>query len=285
MNQEDALKFILNWLRAGGRSEYPNYGYDMYVPNVLREYVRSSGECPDTPEGHKHLKAASPVFFDAAWELCRRGIIRPGVQMIGAQSTDEGSAGSGFSVTPFGRQWLSEATEDNWVPTEPGRFAEMLEPFRDRFGPGFYSRAQEAIRCYGAHAYLACCAMCGAAAESVLLATAIAKTGDEEKVLKAYATAKGRLNVESMVLGQAREELKREFRGLTGLLKYWRDDAAHGSPSTIAENEAYTSLAMLLRYASFAHQNWAELTSVSAQLGFAADHPSQRFGADAEAQR
>ena len=261
MYQEDALKFILEWLRSGRPSEYSNYGYDMYIDNVLREFIRSRGLDLNTPEGHKEMTVVSPVFLGAAWELCRRGIIRPGIRVIGAQSTHE--EGRGYSVTPFGEQWLSEATEDNWVPTEPGRFAEMLKPFRTRFGPGFYSRAQESVRCYGAHAYLACCAMCGAAAESVLLATAIAKTGDEKVVLKAYAAAKGRLTVETMILGQAREDLRREFRGLTGLLKYWRDHATHGTPPSIAENEAYTSLAMLLRYASFVHQNWSELVGSS----------------------
>ena len=135
------------------------------------------------------------------------------------------------------------------VPTEPGRFAEILEEFRDKFGPGFYERAQEAIRCYGAHAYLACCAMCGGASESILLATAIAKRNELE-VLKTYASANGRSRVENMVLGQANGYLKREYQGYSNLIKYWRDESAHGTISGINDNEAYTSLALLLRFAS-----------------------------------
>lgn len=103
--------------------------------------------------------------------------------------------------------------------------------------------------------------MCGAAAESILLATAIAKTGDEQKVLAAYSTAKGRASVENMVIGQATDNLKREFQGLTSLLKYWRDAAAHGQASTISDNEAYTSLALLLRYGTFVSEKWQELTT------------------------
>ena len=136
----------------------------------------------------------------------------------------------------------------------------MLLPFKDRFGPGFYTRAQEAIRCYGAHAYLASCAMCGAAAESILLATAIEKEGAENRVLSTYRTANGRTRVENIVIGQAREQLKREFLGLTGLLKYWRDEASHGLATSISDNEAYTSLAMLLRYAIVVNDCWGELT-------------------------
>jgi hypothetical protein len=180
---------------------------------------------------------------------------------MGLQSTDDGSAGAGFSITPFGRKWLAEDTEDIWVSTEPDRFAQMISPFRTRFGDGFHSRAQEAVRCYGAHAYLACCTMCGAAAESILLATAIGKVKDEQKVLAAYSGSQGRSRVENMVVGKAPEPLRREFLGLTGLLKYWRDTAAHGHASTISENEAYTALALLLRYASVVNERWNELTA------------------------
>jgi len=135
----------------------------------------------------------------------------------------------------------------------------MLAPYRGRYGPSSQERSQEAIRCYGAHAYLACCTMCGAAAEAILLATAIAKS-DEATVLAEYNTAGGRRKVENIILGQARQELRDEYKGYTTLLKYWRDQAAHGKVSGIADNEAYTSLALLLRFAIFVNENWTELT-------------------------
>ena len=103
--------------------------------------------------------------------------------------------------------------------------------------------------------------MCGAAAESILLATAIAKAdGNEEQVLRTYGSAQGRSRVENLVIGRASDRIKREFLGLVGLLKYWRDEAAHGQSSQISDNEAYTSLVMLLRYSMFIDQNWTELT-------------------------
>lgn len=199
-----------------------------------------------------------PVFFAAGWELCRRGILRPGVNEYGAQATDQGNAGSGYSITPFGRQWLAEADRDDYVPTEPGRFAQMISVYRDRFGDGFHERGQEAVKCYSAHSYLACCAMSGAAAESILLATAIAKRNENE-VVRQYMTANGRRKVENIVLGKAREPLKREYHGYSSLLKYWRDSAAHGQTSGVKENEAYTAIALLLRFAMFTNDNWDEL--------------------------
>ncbi len=201
-----------------------------------------------------------PEFYAAGWELCRRGILRPGVREYGAQVTEQGSAGSGYSITPFGRQWLAEADRDDYVPTEPGRFAQLLSQYRERFGDGYHERAQEAVRCYGAHAYLACCAMSGAAAESILLAMAIAKS-DEAGVLKQYMAAAGRRRVENIVIGKVREQLRAEYHGYTSLLKYWRDAAAHGRFSEVTDNESYTSIALLLRFAMFANDNWDEFHS------------------------
>jgi hypothetical protein len=157
---EDAVLYTVSLLRNGNASaDVAQYGYDVYMPAVVRHYVRSRQLDPEREAGHKLKIQLSGLFFDAAWELARRGIIRPGVRTMGLQSTDEGGAGAGFSITPFGRKWLAEDTEDIWVSTEPDRFAEMISPFRTRFGEGFHSRAQEAVRCYGAHAYLACCTM------------------------------------------------------------------------------------------------------------------------------
>lgn len=256
---EDAILYMVDELRQPGGS-LSQYGYELYVPSAVRRYVRSQNLDPEHNPGHKMKLELSGLFFDAAWELARRGIIRPGVRRMLDQATDDGSAGAGFTVTPFGKKWLSEATNDIWISTEPGRFAEMIEPFRTRFGKGFHSRAQEAVRCYGAHAYLACCTMCGAASESILLATATAKTGDEQKVLDAYAGAQGRSRVEKMVVGQLPEPLRREFLGYASLLKYWRDSAAHGQASSFSENEAYTALALLLRYAGVVSDNWKKFT-------------------------
>jgi hypothetical protein len=259
LQTEDALRFIVQWVREGSRSPYSSYGYDIYIPNVIGSYVTSLGFGESHPQGSRLQTEFSPTFFDAAWELCRRGIIRPGVRTLRAQSTEQGHAGSGYSITPFGRRWIEEAESDIFVPMEPERFAQMVAPFRKKFGSGFHARAQEAVRCYGAHAYLACCTMCGAAAESILLETAIAKVGDEAQVLKMYASASGRMRIENTLIGKAREQLVREFRGFTILLRYWRDEAAHGTASNIADNEAYTALAMLLRYAMFVSANWDEL--------------------------
>lgn len=260
VTDHDAQVFIIHLLRTVPADRFRGYGYHVYVPAVIRLFAeRELGL--QGPDIERQLEPMSPQFLAAAWDLCRRGILRPGVFRYGAQATADGSGGNGYSVTPFGRQWLTEAERDDFVPTEPGRFAQMIAQYSDRFGPAFHARAQEAVRCYGAHAYLACTAMCGAAAESIVLALAIANRPVDD-VLRTYNAAGGRRRVENLVVGQRPEALRREFEGFTSLLKYWRDAAAHGGSTTITDNEAYTSLAMLLRFAQFATNHWDALTTV-----------------------
>jgi len=257
LTQEDATKLFIAWLRNPQYGAHAQYGYDIYLPSLVRVYLEHNGI--NHFQIDNNLSQLSPLFYNAAWELCRRGIIRPGVSAHGNQATEDGSAGNGYSITPFGKQWLEEDSNNDFVPTEPERFAQMLEPYRQRFGTGFHQRAQQAIRCYGAHAYLACCVMCGAAAESILLATAIAKTNDEIDILTKYRSSNGRKRIEDILLGQSSGSLKEEFKGFNSLLKYWRDEAVHGQKSNIAENEAYTALAMLLRFSMFINNNWEVL--------------------------
>lgn len=80
-------------------------------------------------------------------------------------------------------------------------------------------------------------------------------------VQTAYRGASGRSRVENMILGQARSQIRDEYHGYMSLLKYWRDAAAHGGLAGINDNEAYTSLNLLLRLALFADQKWDELVS------------------------
>jgi hypothetical protein len=257
MNTEDATKIFIHFMRNSSSGRVSNYGYDIYVPTLVNRHLESESIKPQ--EIDRKLCEYMPDFYAAAWELCRRGIIRPGVNEYGAQATSEGSAGNGYSITPFGKCWLKEAEHDDYVPTEPGRFAEMLAPYRQQFGPGFYERAQEAIRCYGAHAYLSCCVMCGAATESIVLAAAVKKKG-EEYTLRTYTQSNGRSKIENLIIGQANEYIRREYLGYSSLLKYWRDISAHGKCSNISENEAYTSIAILLRFTAFMSDNWEDLT-------------------------
>lgn len=258
-SEQDAFHVLVKFMRKPVETSLPCYGYEIYLPTIIRLHLISEFELPEH-DTQSHIPHLSSHFYAAAWELCRRGILRPGIIEFGRQATPDGASGNGYSITPKGRQWLTEGGSYDVVPTEPGRFSTILDGFSATLGPAYRERSQEALRCYDVHAYLACCAMCGAAAEAILLGLAIAKTGNEERIVRAYQARNGRLETEKLIVKNKPKHIQDEFYGYLSLLKYWRDAAAHGRISKIEETEAFTSLALLLRLARFASAKWDDLT-------------------------
>jgi hypothetical protein len=166
----------------------------------------------------------------------------------------------GYSLTAAGREWIAQADELSFIPMQPGRFGQIIERFRGRFGDGYFQRAQEAAKCHSATAYLASCVMSGAAAESILLSVAVAKAKDEQEVLGIYRAGGGRKKIENMITEKLNKGLATRFTTAMELLKYWRDEAAHGVASDIQEFEAYDAMSRLLRLAHLADDHWDELT-------------------------
>ncbi len=103
--------------------------------------------------------------------------------------------------------------------------------------------------------------MCGAAAESALLAVAIAKVGEEASVLREYHQSRGRQNIVKRVFGGSPDRLQLRFiESAVYLLTFWRDETAHGRVSEISELEAYHALTLLLRLAAHLFAEWEQLT-------------------------
>jgi hypothetical protein len=259
---DDAIAFLADYIRQPRpASGYSSFGYDVYLPNVVLAYIveiEGSAEHPSMIYNGLRSRQLSPLFYEVAWDLSRRGILRPSVRQFGHQA--EGS-GEGYSITTLGREWLENIAGGVLVLLEPTRLGQAFQSLSKRLGFGFLQRATEASRCHAFGLNLACCAMCGAAAESILLAVAIAKSGDEDATMRLYRTSQGRRRVIDQIIGAARKEIGDPFRSATGLLAYWRDDAAHGAASKISEIEAHEALGRLLRFAQFTNDHWAELTT------------------------
>jgi hypothetical protein len=260
MHVDDAVEFIVDFVRnPRDRGAFSTFGYELKLEIVTLTYLKEIGDWPphiQYVQDHPRARELSPMFFEAAWELCRRGILRPSVQFIGGQGSADGT---GYSLTTFGRRWITDDSQQVLL-LGPERISELFGKLSERLGSAFLQRATEAGHCHAFGLHVACCAMCGAAAESILLAVAVAKSGDEAATLASYRTANGRRRVIDSIVGQARQSIADPFRSATGLLSYWRDDAAHGVASTISEIEAHEALARLLRFAQFATDNWGELT-------------------------
>jgi hypothetical protein len=262
MHIDDTTAFIVDFLR-NPRSPHPdarpNFGYDIWLPNVIVAYLREVEHSTEHLNNlYRRVDELSPFFYEAAWYLCRIGVFRPGIKDARGPGAADGAGADGYCLTRIGRNWLEDAAAAVFL-ADPDRLSEMFDKLSPRFGSGFVQRATEAVRCHRFGAYLGCCAMCGAAAESILLAAAIAKSGNAKAVLTTYRAASGRRRVVEMVVGQAKPMIAEPFRSATGLLSFWRDAAAHGLASEISEIEAHEALARLLRFAQFTTENWEEL--------------------------
>lgn len=260
MEVDDAISYIVDFLRnPRAPSGYSSTGYDITLQILLICYLREVENCPEYiqyPQDCPGSREASMAFYDAAWELCRRGILRPSVRHVGEPGTSDSS---GYSITQFGRHWISTDAPEPLLGG-PERMSKLFEKHSARFGPVFLQRAGEAARCHAFGQYLACCAMCGAAAETILLAVGTAASDDSSAVLATYRAANGRRKVIDRIVGQRGTAIAEPFRNATGLLSYWRDEAAHGLSSSISEIEAHEALGRLMRFAGFVADNWEKLT-------------------------
>ncbi len=251
MELDEAIAILIELLRRG---QARSYGYDLYPRRgaeeaALRQY-------PHNPNPREQVtRDLSPIFFEAAWELCRRGIVRPGIKQAGDQAVEEG----GYSLTTAGLRNLANLDATALLLAQPGSLAAALAQYAPRFGEGYVQRAQEAIKCRNAQAWLACCVMVGAAAESILLALAIAKSGNEAAVLATYRRAHGRQQVLNLIVGQAPGPRRNTLTTFAAIVSLWRDEAAHGTASPLSTANADEALRQLLHMCQWVDREWEQL--------------------------
>jgi hypothetical protein len=268
MSIDDAIGLIVEELRSAlplSPQYSPNartdtYGCDLRVANVVRKWwLREHGnQNPGSEPGEIDYEP----FQDAAWELARRGILRPGRVLPGGVvvGSRPNTEADGFSLTATGRDWVAKYDQQGPLPVDPGRFAALVRLYSDRFGPAFSQRVNEAAGCFRTCNYFATCTMAGAACESILVAIAIEQTKDEDEVLKIYLGRNGRRSLIKQITAGKPSGLQRPVETAASLLSFWRDSAAHGYETQISEFEAHDALSRLLRLSQFVDQHWAELT-------------------------
>jgi hypothetical protein len=109
MHVGDAAAFIVDFLQTPRPDDgYSTYGYEIYLPHVIAAYVKESEPVGPGFNPHRSPRIAelSPDFYEAAWDLCRRGILRPGIRRASEQATLDGASGNGYCLTTFGRTWI-----------------------------------------------------------------------------------------------------------------------------------------------------------------------------------
>jgi hypothetical protein len=85
------------------------------------------------------------------------------------------------------------------------------------------------------------------------------RVGAEVESLRIYSSRDGGGKTEDIVTKGQPDHVIRTFRGYMDLLKYWRDEAAHGIASELSDDEAYASLMLLARLAGFAGDHFAPM--------------------------
>jgi hypothetical protein len=146
---DDAIEHLVGYLRDEITNPPPRlpvisesrYGCDLWLPIVVANFWRSRGHPTFTADPRQPQDAAYyHPFYDAAWELCRIGVLRAGRNApMGNMAAQSWIQGDGFSLTEFGRGWVQIAAQH--PPSDPSRFNEVLQPFIGRFGEGFAQRA------------------------------------------------------------------------------------------------------------------------------------------------
>jgi len=257
---DDLLAFMLKYLRGGNvavRGVRPLNDCDLRLYDFARTWIAQV-----EPHRHKALdfdeqqQIIAYAALEVAWDLTRRGYLHPG----GSKFPDMNNDPSRFSITTRGREWFQSADESHDIILMTSRLIEQFGEFEPKFDEGFSQRSREAVRCRDADAYLACSVMCGAAAESILLTVASAKTKDSEQVEKTYRSSSGRSRLMTQLVGQATKPVQDGFKKRMEVIGYWRDDAGHGMPSTITAPVADAALRELLLLCQFVNANWDALT-------------------------
>jgi hypothetical protein len=271
---DDAFALLAAWLSDRYKRSDAAGGERAPLRINLRAFFSQTITDAHRPAIDEHLKLPSSgvihdlsvrtePFVEVAWELVRRGIFTPSTTY-----SDRGLpryVGDEFTLTAYGMEWLRNYPDYNVTPTEYSRFAARLREHEPRFGNVFAIRSREALACYRAALYLACCVMCGAAAEAIALSVASAKTGNPDRVRAEYSSRNGTTRLFNIITGQASQDLRTEIQTYLGLLKHWRDPAAHADPQQYDEELGFLSMLLLFRFAHLVDNRWTVLTAKTNQ--------------------
>lgn len=257
MHFDDAFEVLIKYLAAMPQTTAKDHGGDLWIPHVVQGYWQLQ---PEQVSGDDLEDRHYQPFYDAAWELCRIGVLRPGEFAPRGWATDAGLfSGDTFTITKFGRAWLKDASQRPIA--DPGRLAHALQEFAPRFGGGYAQRATEAVKTHRSGNYLAACVMAGAAAEAILLSLATAKMGDPAKVMVEYNTTGGRRRVIKRMGSNAAPAVGTQLEGLLQPFVHWHDSAGFATMTTVSEVEAHNALTDLMRLAQFVKDHWDELVA------------------------
>jgi hypothetical protein len=81
MTVDDAFNYVVGTLSAKSRS-FDHHEYDVYAPSVVRGYLEDEEgfqhQSSQNVDFQNRFETIAPLFYETLWELCRKGVLRPG---------------------------------------------------------------------------------------------------------------------------------------------------------------------------------------------------------------
>lgn len=264
---DDALRILVRELQSFATKNHqmpPQERWELRLHDVIMKEIRGQRGAEieaygrsERPVTHFDWGVHSAPFYEAAWELVRRGWLTPQFHR-----TDEYKAlidASSFRATPVGIEAARNVGSPAILPVEHDRFLEVLLAHEVRFEGLYGIRCKEAVKAYRFQLHLSCLTMCGAAAEAVLVRLGVEKFGSrdklDDKVLKAP-----RRSLLLIVSESLKREQKDTLETLAESIRYWRNDAAHANEREFDEAHCFLALTRLQRLAETVDTEWAEFT-------------------------
>ena len=256
---EEAQGFIEQALLAAAkRAQRPREDVDLDLMSVARTYL---GARDQRGFNDDQIGRYLGPFRDVAWDLCRSGMLRPGWHGYGKPTNF--CPEFCFSLTAAGRERLLATASEGRVFTVAAGLVGELERIGQRFGEAFNERVRDAVASFLGGAPLACCAMCGAAAEAILLSLAIEIDGNETKVLRAYQRHDGRSQIVKSVVGSLRPDQRDKLNTYFDLIKHFRDLSGHGAPAGLNLATAHDKLGLLRAMVILVAPHWDEIVATA----------------------
>jgi len=86
------------------------YDFDVFLPYMM-DWVLNVPHSKDEDESFAPTHDLELLYMDAAWDLVRKGLLRPGPRATNSEGVG-GDYGKGYSLTQEGRAWIAEALKN-----------------------------------------------------------------------------------------------------------------------------------------------------------------------------
>jgi hypothetical protein len=148
MHHEDAIKFLIERLKEkqdAFLADPSRTEFDVYIPRAVQIFLfEQTGDRNFFNLENCRLEKHWPTwvaFYDAGWELCRRGVFRLGRRLAKGFGSPAYELEECYTITAAGREWLANSTA-RYIPVAPSRYLDALRNPGKLLGEGVFRIAR-----------------------------------------------------------------------------------------------------------------------------------------------